>query len=236
MAADQLTPSHLRVATYNVHDCVGRDGAYSPDRIASVVAGLDADVVALQEVTLDHAGDVVGLLQKNTRMQAIDGTLFERGIGRYGNLLLCRPSVIGQALHDLSFSGREPRGVIEAHLQTGLNRFSVFATHLGLSSRERRIQIAGLARLAAESPHPTILMGDFNIWYTRGALAPIRRAGFAGKTVASYPSRPWPVLALDRVFARSPAVVTRCWRGTGATTAMASDHLPILAEVDLRPA
>jgi len=81
MAEVQLSGCRLRVATYNVHDCVGRDGVYAPDRIAAIVADLRADLVALQEITLDHAGDVVALLERTTAMHAIDGTLFERGVG-----------------------------------------------------------------------------------------------------------------------------------------------------------
>ncbi len=41
----------LRVATYNVHACVGTDRRHDPERVASVVSELDADVVALQEFT-----------------------------------------------------------------------------------------------------------------------------------------------------------------------------------------
>ena len=41
----------LRVATYNVHSCVGTDGRHDPDRVASVITELDADIVALQEFT-----------------------------------------------------------------------------------------------------------------------------------------------------------------------------------------
>ena len=41
----------LRVATYNVHACVGTDGRHDPDRVASVIGELDADIVALQEFT-----------------------------------------------------------------------------------------------------------------------------------------------------------------------------------------
>jgi len=41
----------LRVATYNVHACVGSDGRHDPDRVASVITELDADIVALQEFT-----------------------------------------------------------------------------------------------------------------------------------------------------------------------------------------
>ena len=43
--------SSVRVATYNVHECVGTDGRQDPDRIASVVGELDADIIALQEFT-----------------------------------------------------------------------------------------------------------------------------------------------------------------------------------------
>jgi endonuclease/exonuclease/phosphatase family metal-dependent hydrolase len=41
----------LRVATYNVHECVGRDGRHDPERVARVIDELDADIVALQEFT-----------------------------------------------------------------------------------------------------------------------------------------------------------------------------------------
>ena len=43
--------ARLRVATYNVHGCVGTDRRHDPARIASVVGELDADIVALQEFT-----------------------------------------------------------------------------------------------------------------------------------------------------------------------------------------
>ena len=48
-----MTPraATLRVATYNVHACIGTDGRHDPDRVAAVVGELDADVVALQEFT-----------------------------------------------------------------------------------------------------------------------------------------------------------------------------------------
>src|SRR4029079_2580472 len=40
----------LRVLTYNVHACKGRDRVISPSRIAEVIASAAPDVVALQEV------------------------------------------------------------------------------------------------------------------------------------------------------------------------------------------
>ena len=41
---------HLRVATYNVHKCRGMDRKTSPERIARILQGLDADVIGVQEI------------------------------------------------------------------------------------------------------------------------------------------------------------------------------------------
>ena len=136
-----------RFATYNVHDCVGRDGRYEPERIARVVAEIDADVIALQEVTLDHAGDVVQCLEEITGMTAIDGTIFDRGVGRYGNVLLSRWPFVRERIHDISFRSREPRGVIDVDFRVDGRIWRVLATHLGLRGNERREQLALIARL-----------------------------------------------------------------------------------------
>ena len=40
----------LRVATYNIHRARGLDGRTNPARIAEVIRGIEADVIALQEV------------------------------------------------------------------------------------------------------------------------------------------------------------------------------------------
>src|SRR4051794_12315225 len=40
----------LRVATYNIHKCVGIDRRYSPERIVEVLREIDADVIGMQEV------------------------------------------------------------------------------------------------------------------------------------------------------------------------------------------
>lgn len=224
--------SGLRVATYNVHDCIGRDGVYAPERVAEVVGSLEADLVALQEVTLDHAGDVVGLMQQRTGLQAVDGTLFERGIGRYGNLLLSRCQILGQGLHDLSYPDREPRGAIEAHIGSGRGEYRVLGTHLGLSRGERASQIARIEQLSSRLADPVILLGDLNVWWGRWSFSSLRRQGFALTGIRSFPSRPLPFFALDRIGVTPPAVITRCWRERNRLTAVASDHLPVVAEIE----
>jgi endonuclease/exonuclease/phosphatase family metal-dependent hydrolase len=41
---------HIRLVTYNIHGCVGRDGRLAVERVAGVLAELGADVIALQEL------------------------------------------------------------------------------------------------------------------------------------------------------------------------------------------
>lgn len=224
----------LRVATYNVHDCIGRDRRYDPERIVRILLQLNVDLVALQEVTLDTTGELLDLLQRKTGMQAIDGSLFERGVGRYGNLLLTRLPVLQTRLHDLSRPGREARGSIEALVDSELGLITVFATHLGLRRRERTWQIAALARALAQGERSALLMGDLNLW-RGGMLAPLTRQGFAQRPVPSFPTWPTPIGALDRIMARTPLHIRHCWRHTGMDTRIASDHFPVIAEISMRP-
>jgi endonuclease/exonuclease/phosphatase family metal-dependent hydrolase len=62
----------IRLATYNIHKCRGLDRRTSPQRIAAVIAELDADVVALQEV-LDVQNGQPEFNQAPTNQQQTEG-------------------------------------------------------------------------------------------------------------------------------------------------------------------
>ena len=64
----------IRFASYNIHLAIGRDGAFRPSRIATVIDELDADVVALQEISLGAPGfDMLAYLSKKCALSAIAG-------------------------------------------------------------------------------------------------------------------------------------------------------------------
>ena len=225
-----------RFATYNVHDCVGRDGRYEPERIARVVAEIDADVIALQEVTLDHAGDVVQCLEEITGMTAIDGTIFDRGVGRYGNVLLSRWPFVRERIHDISFRSREPRGVIDVDFRVDGRIWRVLATHLGLRGNERREQLALIARLVdarSVDVDVDVLLGDFNVWLGGRTFRPFMDRGFAVSRVVSFPSWPTPLLKLDRILVRGAADAPRYRRFHTAAVGVASDHVPVVCDVSV---
>ena len=49
-----ITPVVLRVMTYNIHHAEGLDGKVDLERIANVLRQSNADVIALQELSLIH--------------------------------------------------------------------------------------------------------------------------------------------------------------------------------------
>ncbi len=220
----------MRIASYNIHDCIGVDKRYDPERIAIVLAELQADIIAIQEVTLDDAGDLIACFEDSTRLTALDGALFPRGVGRYGNLLLCRYPIHQFNIHDLSVVGRESRGVMEAWLRSDEGSLRVLATHLGLKHWERKAQVSKLMELVADDAHPTLLLGDFNSGAWPGVLSPLTALGFSFNRVRSFPTRPYPLLSLDHIMVRAPLGLRKTWRHDTPMSRIASDHYPVLAE------
>jgi endonuclease/exonuclease/phosphatase family metal-dependent hydrolase len=135
-----VTP--LRLATYNIHRAVGRDGRFDPARIQRVIAEIDADVVALQEVESHHGGfDMLAYFATQTGLTAVPGPTLVHATGEYGNALLPRASLLDVQRLDLSVPNREPRGALDVLLDCGGAPLRVVATHLGPRPAEHRYQV-----------------------------------------------------------------------------------------------
>jgi endonuclease/exonuclease/phosphatase family metal-dependent hydrolase len=226
----------LRVATYNVHRCVGRDGRFDPDRVAGVLGELDADVLALQELQW-RSSDALHLLDRfaaDLGQRSIPGPTLLRPDGHYGNAVLTRLPVSQVRLVDLTVHGHEPRGAIDALLESTRGALRVVATHLGLLPGERRLQMRKMLAWLDDGPsqHPTVLMGDINEWFLWGR--PLRwlhaRFGYA-PAPATFPSC-LPVFALDRVWMRPRDRLRRVSVHDSRRARQASDHLPLLAQIE----
>ena len=195
----------LRVATYNIHQCVGRDGIENTRRIAAVLSEIDADIIALQEVT-SHPGkpdDMLAYLAAATEMAPIEGFTLSSAGTRYGNALLTRLPVSAVNLIDISVKKREPRGVIQADLNLNGQTAVLWATHLGLGIRERHLQIKELLkRVDKVESDIAVLLGDFNEWLSSGRhLRTIGRRFTTPQSPATFPSFR-PLLKLDRIWVR----------------------------------
>jgi endonuclease/exonuclease/phosphatase family metal-dependent hydrolase len=163
-------------------------------------------------------------------------------VGGYGNLILSRFPLSHVHRVDLTIGWRKRRGVVTARTHVrheGHTRsVVVFNLHLGLAGSERGEQLARFlechpfAGLHARTP--VILGGDLNdLWGSLGPryLAPVgfSRAGSLSNTFpAMLPLRP-----LDGIFVRGDVQAASCGPRRTALTRAASDHLPLVADLDL---
>lgn len=223
-----LSRECLRIASYNVHSCVGTDGRKDAARIAEVIAELDCDTVGLQEV--DYRLDYIAL---RLGMQAVPGLTLLRHDGPFGNALLTRRRILDVRRLALGYGRREPRNALDVDLEVGGRPLRVIVTHLGLFAAERRYQIRRILDIIRRNPlqERIVVLGDMNEWLPLSR--PLRWLnGILGRSVAerSFPSR-WPLLALDRVWVRPRHALLALKAHRSALAARASDHLPVKAIV-----
>jgi endonuclease/exonuclease/phosphatase family metal-dependent hydrolase len=224
----------VRIATYNIHGAVGTDGRCDPARIAAVLAELDADVVALQEVHAGAAGvDLLAHLRAALGVETVSGPTLLRADAEYGNALISRHPVRGVSRIDLSVGRREPRGALDTLLDAGAG-LRVLATHLGLWPGERRRQVKRLLQALDDGPAlPTVLLGDLNEWYLWGRTLRWLHAEFERSPApATFPA-PRPFLALDRLWARPRRMLEHVAVHASPLARRASDHLPLVATLAL---
>ncbi|MEM5436207.1 endonuclease/exonuclease/phosphatase family protein [Paraburkholderia diazotrophica] len=239
-AATHVDAQALRIATYNIHGAIGTDGGRSAERIAAVIAELDADVVALQEVPLggSFAPNALPILRETTGMEAIAGPTLDTPARRYGNAILSRLPIRATRALDLSFGRREARGALDVDVDVETGRASgaagalrVVATHLGLSARERRAQIRALIAAFDTPRMPVILMGDINEWFVWGhALRMLVTHFRAAPAPRTFPSR-FPVFALDRIWMHPASRLLDVHVHRSMLARVASDHLPLVARI-----
>jgi endonuclease/exonuclease/phosphatase family metal-dependent hydrolase len=224
----QLGADCLRIASYNVHGCRGRDGRKDASRIVKVIEELGCDTIGLQEV--DYRLDYIAL---KLGMQAIPGLTLERHDGPYGNALITRRKILDVRRLGFTYSRREPRNALDVDLEVEGETVRVIVTHLGLWPAERRYQVRKILSLLRETPihERVVVLGDINEWLPLGR--PLRwMHGLLGKAPyeRSFPSR-WPLFALDQAWVRPRHALLALKAHRSPLAVAASDHLPVKALV-----
>lgn len=231
------------VGSYNIHKCVGVDNVFDPARIVHVVAELNADIMAFQEAD-KRFGERIGLLdldllKSETGLERVPiNTMSPLGQGWHGNALFVRNGKVKDIVQ-IKLPGVEPRGALIVELEMPLGLIRIVAAHFGLLHHSR-IQQAKLilSILKKRQIMPTLMVGDLNEWRLGRTSSLKSLASFFDLrlgTLPSFPSR-FPVLALDRVFAYPHELVSNIEIHNSPLARIASDHLPIKAEIDLETA
>ena len=248
----------LRVATYNIHQGVrglGPRKRLEIHNLGMAVEALDADMVFLQEVRLFHTREARQFDRTSFGWPAQGQAEFLAPYGytsayrtnavtrhgEHGNALLSRWPMGDVGHHDVSDHRFEQRGLLHVPVQWNGVTVHAVVVHFGLVHRSRVRQVERLARfIDDEVPAGELLVvaGDFNDWGER-LNGPMTELGLTRAVDPSakradcvtFPSLA-PVFALDRFYMRGLSC-RRTMVPRGTTWARMSDHLPLVAELEL---
>jgi endonuclease/exonuclease/phosphatase family metal-dependent hydrolase len=242
-----------RLMTYNVHGCVGVDGRLDVGRIAAVIAHARPDIVALQELDVGRARsgrvDQAHEIASRLGMQFHFNSAFNVAEEQYGDAILTHLPyrlIRTGPLPTLPRTRLERRGALWAAVALpGGSELQVLNTHLGLVPLEQQAQVKALlgpdwiGHSAWRAPG--VLLGDFNansryaayrmlaqrlrdLQMAQGDERALRRR------VRTFPSR-MPVMRIDHMFLTPGLEVSGVHAPGDALARVASDHLPLVADL-----
>jgi endonuclease/exonuclease/phosphatase family metal-dependent hydrolase len=239
-------PNHLRIITYNVHRCIGRDRKESPERISRVISAHQPDIVALQEVDYGQVRptlhDQAAIIAERLNFQEV---WIERE--RCGNTILSRypmRMVKAGGLHKhRRWHSLARRGALWVEIEAFGTRIQILNTHLGLTPASRLNQaraLVGPEWLSSPACRPpVILCGDFNTQsestvfrLLEVSLRNVEKLKTNGKFEKTWPSF-HPLLNFDHIFISGDLVVEAVRVPDDDEVRLASDHLPFFVELRL---
>lgn len=168
----------LKVANYNI-----KSGLWSSlDEVADVVADLDADIIALEEVDnglpRSDERDQSQLLAERIGAERIFAGAWEKDGGAYGIALLSRVPVLQSERFELpEASGFEPRVGIDASVCAGDRELRVVASHADFLPWSAKAHAEALGE-RIEGDDDVVLAGDFNIPPDHESIVGIVERGF----------------------------------------------------------
>lgn len=245
-ASDTRTSrARVRVATYNVHGFVGTDRVYDPERIARVIERAQADIVALQEVDFGRGpraeSSELQRLAERLQMRCHFTPTRDGKRGHFGNAVLSPHGLQLVAEGVLPRRRDEARAVQWLRVLGPTFELHLMNTHLSVSVLERGAQVQALLGaewiVQAGTDLPLVVCGDFNappasfVYYQLNRTLLDCQRGSVRR--CTWPSR-LPLLRLDHIFVSHSIRVRGAVVLDDALARQASDHLPVVAELDLQ--
>ena len=221
----------MRISSYNIRKAVGLDWRRDPERIVEVLAEIGADIVILQEAD-KRLGRRVGVLPLAGLHERLGLTLAPTGAhpshGWHGNAVFYPENWPAPQTDCLPLPQLEPRGAL--HVSFTRPRLEIIATHLGLLAPTRTRQLRHLYQRTGNTP--LLLAGDFNEPVLHRLARNLPQGAQIITPGPSFHARK-PVVAFDRFILFGPLQSRKSWVHSSPLARRASDHLPVVIEVDL---
>lgn len=239
----------LEVLTYNIHHGAGVDGVLDLERIAQVIESSGADVIGLQEVDrnwssrsdwVDQPAWLAARLGMHYAYAAnLDLDPVNPGEPRrqYGTAVLSRHKITD--FHNTllpNYPGQEQRGLLEATVKVRGTKVTIANTHLTHNNNaERQEQSNRVVELIGHSRRPVVLIGDLNATADAPEI----------KTLTAVLADSWTEVGDGPGYTYEAALPTKRIdfvlhnggirvRSAQVLSTLASDHLPVLATLDVR--
>ncbi|HEX6330649.1 MAG TPA: endonuclease/exonuclease/phosphatase family protein, partial [Actinomycetota bacterium] len=216
--------------TYNL-----RGLRHGVEQVAVVIEAERPDVVLVQESGPRRA---FGRLARTLGMETATDPISPLR-RRIQNAVLVRPPLRISSSRLVRFSRTElwyPRGALASEVRRSGDRFWAVSTHLGLRRHDRRRHAVELEALCRGLGTPFVLGADLNDGPDGAAPARLAeafadvwaRCGFGdGETISSRER----ALRIDYLFASPDTELERCWVARDSDALVASDHLPVIADL-----
>lgn len=243
LPAEYVAP--VRVMTYNIRFGKGFDEQWDLKRIASVIRTANPDIVGIQEVDREWSSrssfrDVVTDLAYELGMFYTFSTAMDKAPGfpggKFGNAVLSRYPIFDTVNQGLPGEGMG-RSIAGAKIMMKDIPVNFFTTHLGLSAKDRELQLKEILRLLETVSGPVVITGDWNAtaeanevkviseWFldVQAAVGKDHLGTFLTKSNLNRPR-------IDYIFASPEFGVEK----VEIIETEASDHLPVVADLTLR--
>lgn len=156
-AAVGATP--LRVLSWNIAFGKGTDGITNYDRIATWLARMNPDLIALCEMPPDQIPTLLTLLSQKTGRPWFSHFVPKASGISEGNLILSKFNFSSTSSRFLSAT----RSIAQVTVNVGGRNVNFFATHLDHTSSSLRLtQVQELVNWTGSFPSPRIVAGDMN--------------------------------------------------------------------------
>jgi len=155
--------------------------------------------------------------------------------------VLSKHPILHHTHYDLSWKTCEPRCCQRVDVAFGNHTLHLYNVHLGTAFLERRHQAGRLGTIVHDRRVgvPKVVLGDFNEW-SRGLATKVLNERLESIDLRAHLRRRrtypgvFPVLHLDHIYYEGTVEVVGLELPRTRLSLMASDHLPLVAELKIR--
>jgi endonuclease/exonuclease/phosphatase family metal-dependent hydrolase len=174
------TPStplrRLKVVTWNIQHGQDAGGVDAVDAQVAMLADLNADVIGLQEVSINTGRDLRAIYK--AKLEAVTGTTwntvwapapFPAGTNPEGDLILTRLPIASSSIAQFDAAPGDPtwlgskRAAARVEVVVNQRSINVFITHVDTNVSTRSAQMSELLSWVDSFPAPRLIGGDFNL-------------------------------------------------------------------------